>query len=68
MPIPNPRDLPDSGIKLSPVSSALAGRFFIIVSAGKPMKRQDRLLMACDNRTRDFVVSGAGYRLMPGII
>ena len=35
---PIPKDLPDPGIKpMSPVSPALAGRFFITVPPGKPL-------------------------------
>ena len=34
LPIPSPRDLPDSGIEL--MSPALAGRFFITEPPGKP--------------------------------
>ena len=38
LPFPSPKDLPDQGIKLiSPVSHALAGRFFTTESPGKPL-------------------------------
>ena len=44
LPFPTPRDLPDPGIEpISPVSSALAGRFFFfftIVPPGKPAQSQ----------------------------
>ena len=36
LPFPPPGDLPDPGIK--PVSSALAGGFFITASPGKPTR------------------------------
>ena len=40
LPFPSPGDLPNPGIEpLSPVSPALAGRFFTFVSPGKPCKR-----------------------------
>ena len=38
LPFPTPGDLPDPRIELaSPVSPALAGRFFTIVQPGKPV-------------------------------
>ena len=38
LPLPTPGDLPDPGIKLSPVSSAFAGRFFTTAPPGKPTR------------------------------
>ena len=41
LPFPHPGDLPDSGIEsVSPVASALAGRFFTTEPLGKPLHLQ----------------------------
>ena len=43
LPLPSPGDPPDSGLELgSPVSLALAGRFFTTVPPGKPQQRPSK--------------------------
>ena len=45
LPFPPPGDLPNPGIeRASPVSPALAGRFFITVLPGKPMTATQKIL------------------------